>query len=66
MVRAGRSFHQVAYEFSVSEHVIAELYSRDLARRTQEFVSALSARIDAMDADLRGRAAARKDAGRAA
>lgn len=32
-VRAGRSFHAVAYELSCAEIVIAELYMRDVERR---------------------------------
>lgn len=54
-VRAGRSIHQVAAEFSVSETVISELWMRDVQRKTREFMDALQQQIQEIDDELRGR-----------
>jgi hypothetical protein len=54
-VRAGRYVHHVAQEYGVANSVILELCQRDLERRVRDFMAGLSARIDEMDADLRGR-----------
>jgi hypothetical protein len=59
-VRAGRSVHQVAKDKSVSEAVILELYQRDLERRTRDLMAGLSARLDEMEAELRGARPARR------
>lgn len=54
-VRAGRSVHQVAAEFSVSESVIQELWARDVERKTREILDSLRSQIQEIDDELRGR-----------
>lgn len=53
-VRAGRSVHQVAAEFSVSETVIFELWKRDTDRKTKELLESVNAKLEEVDEVLRG------------
>jgi hypothetical protein len=61
-VRAGRAVHHVAQEFGVAESVILELCQRDLERRVRDLMGDLAARLDEIDADLRGKRPAARGA----